>query len=164
MAAMALLIFVTLDRSYMVFWAKRWNPPTWRKVVLVAATLGALWLAFRRDTWLPFLGETVVPPSAFLVSSPDYADVSAVVAVPPGAVRVVYWAALTPANTVSPSPKIAYGNFENAGVAQVVDGKATLRFRTPGSYRARWKTLGPHVHYRFLYPNGIASDVKTLFL
>jgi hypothetical protein len=163
-AAIALLVFVALDRAYVAFWAKRWNPPTWRKIVLVAATVGALWLVFRRDTWLPFLGETVVPPPTFLVSSPDYSDTSAVVSAPPGSTRVVYWAASSQANTLSPDPETAYGKFENSGVAQVVDGKATLKFRKPGSYRVRWKTMAPHVHYRFVFPNGISSEVKTLYV
>lgn len=163
-SAIALVLFVVLDRSYVAFWAKKWNPAPWRKIVLATALIGALWLASRRDTWLPFLGEAVIPPSVLLVSSPDYADTSAVVVAPAGATRVIYWAASTSANTVSPDPKTAYGKFENSGVAQVVDGKATLRFRKPGTYRVRWRTLRPHVHYRFVFPTGISGDIKTLEL
>lgn len=163
--AMVLVLGVVLDRAYMAFIAKRYSPVGVRKWALIAAAVAAIWLAIRKDSYLPFLGETFLPPSALLVASPDYADTSVVVAVDPRAARVVYWAPNNQPGTTASSPQEAYGKFENAGAAVVVDGKATLRVRTPGSYKTPvGKLMRPHVHYRIIKSDGFASDVKTAML
>lgn len=161
MVALALVLFVVLDRAYMAFWAKKYSPATWRKVVLALATVAALWFAFRRDAWLPFLGEAVLPPSTLLVSSPTYADRALVVKTPPGATRVVYWAASNKSGTVAEGPEQAYGDFGNAGTAMVIDGVASLKYRIPGSYKLRGSVKGPHVHWRVVFPDGMMGRVHT---
>jgi hypothetical protein len=161
MLALALVLFVVLDRSYMAFWAHKYNPSRWRKIVLILATIAALWFLFRRDAWLPFLGESVLPPSTLLVSSPTFADSALVVKAPAGATRVVYWAASNKTGTVAEGPEIAYGKFENAGTAMVVDGVASLKYRKPGSYKLRGGVKGPHVHYKFVDESGMSGPVKT---
>ena len=158
---LSLVLFVVLDRAYMAFVAKKYSPATWRKVVLILATIAALWFAFRRDSWLPFLGESVLPPSTLLVSSPTYADKALVVKAPAGATRCVYWAAENKAGTVAEGPEIAYGRFGNAGTAAVIDGVASLKYRTPGSYKLRGGVKPPHVHYRFVFDEGMMGPVKT---
>lgn len=160
-AAVALVLFVVLDRAYMAFVAKKYNPATWRKAALALAAVGALWLALRRDTWLPFLGEAALPPSTLLVASPTFADASLVVKAPPRAIRCVYWTAANAADTVAPDPRSAYGKFENGGVAMVIDGQASLRFRKPGAYRVWGRTKAPHVHYRFVFDDGMAGPIVT---
>ena len=161
-AAVISILFVVLDRAYMAFVARRINPAKWKKGVLALAAVSALWLAFKRDTYLPFLGETAIPHTAFLVSSPDYADSTATVVVDPGATRVVYWSTSNPVGSVVGSPREAYGKFENVGTSMVVEGKATLRFRKSGSYKTPLgRVMGPHVHYRSIFPDGMAGAVKT---
>jgi uncharacterized membrane protein YuzA (DUF378 family) len=79
---------------------------TLRKDV-VALVLGRGWLArsiyiviglcavaimFNRDTYLPFLGESLVPCAAIQEKTPPGATVQMQVDVPPGA-KVLYWAA-----------------------------------------------------------------------
>ena len=132
-----------------------------RKVVLVLATIAALWFMFRRDSWLPFLGESVLPPSTLLVSSPTFADSALVVKAPAGATRCVYWAAENKTGTVAESPELAYGKFGNAGTAAVIDGVASLKYRKPGSYKLRGGVKGPHIHYRFVDERGMMAPVKT---
>jgi hypothetical protein len=161
MVALALVLFVVFDRAYMAFWAKKYNPSSWRKIVLVLATAAALWFLFRRDAWLPFLGEAVLPPSTLLVSSPTFADKALVVNAPAGATRVVYWAAENKTGTVVESPEAAYGQFGNAGTALVIDGVASLKYRKPGSYKLRFGVKGPHVHYRFVFQDGMMGPVRT---
>lgn len=161
MIALALVLFVVFDRAYMAFWAKKYNPSSWRKIVLVLATAAALWIAVKRDSWLPFLGEAVLPPSTLLVSSPTFADRALVVKAPAGATRCVYWAASNKAGTVAEGPEQAYGQFGNAGTAMVIDGVASLKYRRPGSYKLRGGVKGPHVHYRFVFPDGMMGPVKT---
>ena len=164
-AAVVSVIFVVLDRAYMAFVAKRINPTKWKKVVLAIAAVSALWLAFKRDTYLPFLGEAAIPHTAFLVSSPDYADSTASVVVDPRASRVVYWSASNPVGSVAASPREAYGKFDNVGTAMVVDGKATLRFRKSGSYKTPLgRVMGPHVHYRSIFPDGMSGEVRTMLV
>ena len=164
-AAMLSILFVVFDRAYMAFISQKISPTRWRTWVLVVATVGALWIAFRKSTYLPFLGEAAIPHTTFLVSSPDYADSSATVVVDPRATRVVYWSASNAPGSVAATPKDAYGKFENVGTAMVVEGKATLRFRKSGSYKTPMgRVIGPHVHYRTLFPDGMAGDVKTMLV
>jgi hypothetical protein len=133
-------------------------------IVLVLAVVGLVHLS-RRDTFLPFLGPGVFPPSVLKpsASTPAGATHTATVKVPKGATRVVFWAA-DPSNAVNPDPFAAYGSFANSGIAEVVDGTAVLSLACPGEYVVRKymkKKLPRHVHYRAVFPSGLLGPVRT---
>lgn len=157
----AAIYAVVADRSYAAFVSKASGPVGWRRMLLAAAAAGVLWLGWRRDTYLPFLGQAAVPAGALLVSTPQRADSSVVVSVSPEATHVVFWAAEQSA-AVQPSPRAAYGSMTNAGCVAAVDGFATLRFRTPAPYRVWGRTVSPHVHFREVFPNGMLGRVQSM--
>ena len=115
-------------------------------------------LALDRTTWLTFLGETVMPISVFKPSIPSRARHHIEVIAPPRARRVVYWAS-NAANARHPSD--AYAGFTNAGVTDIVDGVAVMNVRMPYEYSIRGRRIPKHIHYRFVYPDGMLSDVMT---
>lgn len=115
---------------------------------------------FERDTHLPFLGTTYVPPTLFKDHwfSPD-ADITVTVPVCKRAKGVVYWSAL-PHTSVQDTPAKGYGDFSNAGFSNSVNGHALLRIKCPGRYVARGKTLPKHVHWREVFDNGLVGPIK----
>jgi uncharacterized membrane protein YuzA (DUF378 family) len=129
--------------------------------------LAALVLAFSRDFYLPFLGETVMPCSVLSPSTPDGADMKMNVQVRPGA-KVMYWAA-EPANEELKGIqdwRKAYLGFRNAGVAVADEsGRAELAVRTPQAYAVPMKgKLNAHVHFRVCGDDGMVDRVETAFL
>ena len=129
----------------------------------------SLMLAFRRDVYLPFLGETVLPAGALATKTPQSANETVEITTHPGA-KVIYWA--TEAN-VNADPKnvpgwdVAYGDFENSGVVVADDqGKAILRIRGPPQpYTVPMKgKLDAHVHFRVEQPGGFFGRVQTYFV
>jgi hypothetical protein len=133
--------------------------PRWLAVFVGAAAVA---LALRRDTWLPFLGETVLPPSLFrepFGPRLDTVDVP-IRGVSPGASLVVYWASESEDAT---DPIGAYGSFANAGIAKTSDGGiATLRLRCPGRYSVPGGSRPHrHAHYREVFDDGVLGPVKT---
>lgn len=133
----------------------------WAKLVTVIALVGAVYLGTSRDFYMPFLGPTIIPTSVLQVGSPKDASVAMAVDAPAGATHVMYWAA-APSTSPAASPMAAYEGFNNAGIVQVAGGRATLRLACPGTYTVmRNKLLPRHVHYRFIFENGMTSSVKT---
>lgn len=129
---------------------------------LIAAIVAVLYLAFDRDSYLPFLGECVLPTSVIAAKSPADATFSATVTVPAGATHVMYWASESGAGVAS-TPYDAYGNYTNAGVVEASStGRAVLPLRCPRQYVVKGRTLPRHVHYRPIYKSGIAGAVQTL--
>lgn len=129
--------------------------------------LAALALAFSRDFYLPFLGQTVMPCSLLNPSTPEGADMKMNVQVRPGA-KILYWAA-EPANTDLKGIqdwRKAYLGFRNAGVAVADDhGVAELAVRTPQAYSVPMKgKLNAHVHYRVCGDDGMMDRVETAVL
>lgn len=126
-----------------------------------------LWISFRRDTYLPFLGPAAFPKS--LIPG-DFAPVNSntEITVPFEAAdgtRVIYWGALA-SGEVSPNPKDAYGDYSNAGVATVKDKKALIRFHCPGEYYVPMgRKLKRHIHYRFCcVKSGLLGPVRTIWV
>jgi uncharacterized membrane protein YuzA (DUF378 family) len=135
--------------------------------VFAAVGIAALFVAFNRDTYLPFLGKSVVPCEVLKVQTPENADISADVSVSPGA-KVIYWAA-EPANKDLHSVndwRNAYLEFRNAGVAVAnSSGIVTLKVRKPQPYTVRMKgKLSPHIHYRVCMGNAFIGPVNTVAL
>jgi hypothetical protein len=147
---------------------------------IAAGIIGALALvaALDRDVYLPFLAETVIPPSVLAVtqradkSKPSPEDVITVINGLPPKTLVVYWAAENgdprTRDLNIPSAKDAYGNYTNSGVVESdITGKAQVLLKCPQKYNVSrfgiTKTLDSHLHYRYMIPGkkGLLSKVST---
>lgn len=142
--------------------------PTWVKVVFGLTLLAVLYLGSQRDTYLPFLGQTVFPPSLVKEAAvPENANSQATIDVAwaEDGTKIAYWAA-NPAEEVVSTPRQAYSGFANAGIAVVKDGKAVLKFECPAQYKVGSfdKTLNRHVHYRVIRDRGMLGRVKTVWV
>ena len=122
-----------------------------------------------RNFYLPFLGSTVYPCGSLAEKVPADADTSVSIRVKPGA-NVVYWASEPSDPRVQPisNPWDAYAMYDNSGVVRAdQQGNATLRFRSPSSYKVgliMGRTLKRHVHYRVCDYAGMMSEVKTVYI
>lgn len=138
--------------------------PRHAKWIYTIIGVAALSLVFRRDIYLPFLGETIVPGGALAEKTPQNANEQVTITTIPNA-KVLYWAA-EPNPTQGkdvPEWNEAYSEYENSGVT-VADGagNAILRFRgPPQSYRVPiMGQLEPHVHFRICNEHGIMGPVQ----
>jgi uncharacterized membrane protein YuzA (DUF378 family) len=133
--------------------------------VYVMVGLAALFLAFKRDTYLPFLGETVMPCSLMPDRIPEHADTEvAIHGIAPGA-KIMYWATepATDGLTRIKDWSHAYLEYANAGVTTAdAGGHATLRIRKPQPYTVPVKgRLEAHVHWRVCGDGGMVGPVMT---
>lgn len=117
--------------------------------VYVLVGISALAIMFDRDTYLPFLGPTIVPCSVLETRDPPGATREVKLNVGPN-VKIIYWAAEPSSGEKLNSWKNAYLDYQNAGVAvSNGNGEAVLKIREPQSYKVPFKgKLAPHVHYR----------------
>jgi uncharacterized membrane protein YuzA (DUF378 family) len=130
--------------------------------VYILIALSAIFLAIRRDTYLPTLGNAIVPTKGFQ-SYYTYNDNS--IKINAGnATKVIYWAANPNGNVVNDSQS-AYNSYENSGIVPVdPDGTATLFFKCPGQYKLNaglW-TLPKHINYRLVLNDSTLSDVYKI--
>jgi uncharacterized membrane protein YuzA (DUF378 family) len=138
-----------------------------QRVIFVFVGFSALILMFNRNFYLPFLGETVLPQSLLNKDNkPSIGTFSIEVKVEPN-VRVIYWASETTKDILPVSA--AYGEFLNSGITTSdKNGIAKLVLRKPSSYTVKKglfkKTLKPHIHYRYTLPNGLMSEIKTVYI
>lgn len=135
--------------------------------IFLLVALAAVFVVFKRDYYLPFLGETHVPCSVLSDKVPEGADTAIGVRVAPGA-KVVFWAA-EPANDDLKNVndyRAAYLEYRNAGVTTAdADGNATLKVRAPQGYTVPLKgQLPPHIHYRECDGRGFMKAIVTVTL
>lgn len=142
------------------------NNEWFNKFIYILIAVSAIYLLFKKHTFLPFLGPTVLPTNNMKFNH-TYSDLSIRVDAA-DASGVVYWAA-KPSNVPMNNPSDAYDNYLNSGYVPVdSDGKATLFFKCPGSYKIwGWKHMPKHIHYRLIYSQGEngglnISDIKTV--
>lgn len=140
------------------------------RVIYVVVAVSALILAFQRDTWLPFLGNSVLP-GAVVPLKKNMGDTTVDVKVMPGA-KVAYWAAepndgaTEGAAKAVPLVRAAYDQFENSGVVVANDqGVATLVFNKGTSYIVpSGREIKSHVHYREFGEDGMMGRVESVFI
>lgn len=142
-------------------------------VIMVIVGIAAIYALFSRDNYLPFLGLSHVPTSVFKDYKQEKFDKKITIAIKKklkGAkpIKVVYWAA-NPSTEIKTNPRDAYGNYENYGVTPIIDDKAELYVKCPGSYIVTHgkvvkfaKSLPKHIHYRVVYDNGLTSRIETV--
>jgi uncharacterized membrane protein YuzA (DUF378 family) len=135
------------------------------RIVYILVGLAALSVAFNRDTYLPFLGESVFPCSVLPDQVPAGATRTVQVKVEPHS-KVVYWASEPADGNEVKTYKDAYRQYQNAGVATAdATGVATLKVREPQPYTVPFKgRLDSHVHFRVCGPEGFVGRIKTVFL
>jgi hypothetical protein len=155
--AMVLLVVGGLNwGSFAAFGARgdifRLLGPIGRVIAHGLVAVAALWVAFRRDTYLPFLGETVMPCSVLMDRVPEHADKEVHVdGLTPGA-KVIFWAAEPATEGLARirTWQQAYLDYANAGVATVDGaGHAVFHVRKPAGYVVPGgRGLTAHVHWR----------------
>lgn len=137
------------------------------RIVYTLVGISALFMIFRRDFYLPFLGESHTPCMTLKDYTPPGATEEVKVYVNPGA-KVIYWGSEPATKKMEGINdwRKAYMGFQNAGVTTAdINGIATLRLRAPQPYTVPFKTkLESHVHYRECGPVGMLQSVKTVFL
>jgi uncharacterized protein len=135
--------------------------------IYIAVGIAALAVACQRDTYLPFLGETLIPCSVLQDRTPPGATVTIEVEAEPGK-KVLYWAAEPETERLENINdwRKAYLSYENAGVVTAdSQGRAALKVRKPQPYLVPWKgQLEPHIHFRICGDRGFLGRVKTVFL
>lgn len=152
------VVLLALDRVSII---KFGTAGVFGTVLLLLTVASSLYIALDRDSYLPFLGECVLPPSVLAAKTPQDAAFTVDVIVPDGATHVMYWASESGAGLAA-DPYDAYGNYANSGIVQAgSNGKASLAVRCPRQYAVRGKTLPRHVHYRAIYKSGVAGPVQT---
>ena len=170
MIAMVLLVIGALNWG--IIGLSRMNPVEkvfgkLSRLIYVLVGLAAVFVMFRRNFYLPFLGKTVIPCAALSEKTPTDAKVEVHVQVKPYT-KLIYWASEPETNhlkTINDWRK-AYLKFENAGITvSDKDGIATLKVRDPQPYTVPLKgRLESHVHYRVCYDNGMLGQVKTVYV
>lgn len=135
------------------------------KITALFVIVYVIYLGFQRNTYLPFLGPTVLPFTLLPDElKPKDADLEFVIPVHEAdGTKVVYWAS-EPSKTIVENPFKAYGEYRNVGVTSVQNEMANMMVSCPSSYKVPGQTLKPHIHYRILYPTGIMGEVKTAYV
>jgi len=136
------------------------------KVIYVVIALAALKLAFKKTTWLPFLGYSAFPSSSLIPTKFNLIGNTIVkVHVTPNT-RVAYWAALPRKTEDIPFVDDAYGHYENSGVVLSDENGVAELLILPGSeYRVHsGRVIGKHIHYRELdLASGMIGKIETVF-
>lgn len=132
------------------------------KFIYVIVAIAGVTLATKRDTWLPFLGWTVLPSPVLDLKIPEKYDIKVKIQVEPKS-KVVYWAS---SNKGKPNLDVdaAYGDYKNSGVV-LSDDKGNVEFPilTGDSYvLPSGYVLSRHIHYRIVKSNGTLGHVNTV--
>lgn len=169
MIAMVLILVFTICYTFYIITLS--NSNTFFKLICVSVFIAAIYIAVNRNTYLPFLGQTVIPPAIFSQELvPSGANVSYVLNVPnvENGTYILYWGAQSSANKdiIQPNPKEAYGDYSNTGLIKVKDNKAILYFNCPDKYNVfNNHTIQRHIHYRIITPeNCMISQVHTAYV
>ena len=144
------------------------SSPAGKVLLSLLVTVCALYLGFQRSTYLPFLGETVMPCSLLKEQTPESANYEKRVAIQGAGRKVLFWASEPDTEHLEKLNdwRKAYLGFHNAGVTVVGDDNtAILKVRKPQPYTVPVKgRLEAHIHYRVCGDNGFLGPVQTVFL
>lgn len=134
------------------------------KIIYIIVALAAIKLAIKKETWLPFLGYTVLPSNFVPLKNMD-GNTSVTVKVSPNT-KVAYWSSSTVDAKGVPDVRVAYGDYSNSGVVMSDnDGNAKFIFNKGTSYIVPYgKEIPRHIHYREIGLEwGMLGAVKTKY-
>jgi uncharacterized membrane protein YuzA (DUF378 family) len=132
------------------------------KAIYILVALCGIYLAFKRTTWLPFFGKSILPGNLVTKQTPVKANKKITIRVRPNS-KVAYWAA-TGKDKNDQDVFDAYGNHLNSGVVIANDkGIAELPIIEGGGYKVpTGKRISRHVHYRVI-GNSMMGRVRTIY-
>jgi len=131
------------------------------KSLYILVGIFSLLLLLDRNTYLPFLGESVVPFTLFTDINNSSNNLKDYKIYAPTAEKVIWWAS-KPDNNIFEHPDEAYNEYKNSGVSSVKeDGYAYIKYSDPSQYKVNNKLLPKHIHYRETH-GGMLSEVKTI--
>jgi hypothetical protein len=165
-AAIVVIFALATSLSCLIFESTRLSAGKYLMYMLVAS--GAIFIGFQRSTYLPFLGETVMPCSILKEQLPEGANYEVRIPINGPGRKVLFWAAEPDTDHLQELVdwRKAYLGFHNAGVAIVSeDNTVVLRVRKPQPYSVHQKgRLEAHIHYRVCGTEGMLGPVQTHFL
>jgi uncharacterized membrane protein YuzA (DUF378 family) len=132
-------------------------------IIYILVALSGLILMIRRDTWLPFLGENVLP-GTFIPIKAGTGNTSVFIKGKPHT-KIAFWAAQPGNDNSIPNVNDAYQDYSNSGVVMTdFDGNAKLTFNKGTQYTVpSGKLLKSHVHYREI-DNIMMGPIKTIYV
>jgi hypothetical protein len=138
------------------------NYPIDKGIYIFISIIG-IYIAFKRDTWLPFLSETVLPDILIPLKVPTTYNKTITIQTEPNS-KIIYWAALPHDNI--PDVSTAYEDYSNSGCVLSNNlGEAKLFIIEGSEYSVPFNShLKKHVHYRiFNNNNNLLSKVHTIY-
>jgi hypothetical protein len=135
-------------------------------IIYLLIGIAAIIVGIKRSTWLPFLGESVLPANLIPNKAKEESDLIVSVKVSPST-RVAYWASL-PQKDINKIPDVvtAYGDYSNSGVVvSDKNGNVDFDIDSSSSYRIpSGRVLERHIHYRELdYELGFIGEIQTVY-
>lgn len=132
------------------------------KIIYITIAVAGLYLS-NRDSFLPFLGKTVIPPSVIPLKTNKFQEDTVEINVKPNS-KVIYWATKKSKDN-KPDVWTAYDDYSNSGVVMSDKyGKAILKLQKGTGYIVPGgKYIPPHVHYRFELKPGKLSRIETVY-
>jgi len=135
------------------------------KIIYLFVAIAGIWIASKRSTWLPFLGESVLPENLVPLKQNEKPDTTIQITTIPN-VKIAYWAALNKGDTTDVFT--AYGNYENTGVVlSDANGIATLPIMLGTGYTLPSGVVLPkHLHYRIIGlpdSDGMLGKIETIY-
>jgi len=133
-------------------------------VVYFLTAISIIFLASKKHTWLPFLGQTVLP-SKLINETNNMGDTSIKIQVTPNT-KVAFWSSL-PSKDHNIMVDKAYSDYSNSGVVRSDNnGFAVLTFNKGTGYVVpNGRFIKPHIHYRELTEDSaMIGPVKTIYL
>jgi hypothetical protein len=166
MITIGVILFYTVISSLYILLNDDYNIILRIFVIFIIAA--AVILMMKKETFLPFLGLTVLPsPLIANEKIPTGANLSYTINMSehPDGTLIVYWAA-NKTDAIIEDPFEAYKNYNNVGVSKVKNGKAEVRIFCPDRYKVNKvfnQLLERHFHYRIVFKEtGFLSPVMTV--
>ena len=170
------LILITVINSGVSMFGNQYNillrilqTPRLMRYFYVFIALIAIWVGIKRETYLPFLGECVIPHTVLKNGSNVVGDKLVELTIDaPEAKQIVWWGSnqYNPEQSDINTALKAYGDYMNSGVTEVVNGIAKIAFLCPQEYTVKkhfvTKTLKKHIHYREVNNTGMIGAIKTV--
>jgi uncharacterized membrane protein YuzA (DUF378 family) len=133
------------------------------KIIYLIVMAAAIYLSTKKETWLPFLGNSVLPNILVPLKTPSNTNKTIEVMTQPNS-KVAYWAALPLGK--APDVETAYGDYSNSGVV-MSDSKGIAKLpilEGSGYIVPNGRMISRHIHYRVLgLPYGMIGKVKTIY-